>query len=53
MLEPPIRRRIAVYATLANDALARAFLSCARSSPLAPEHLAPLLDEVPGEPAIG
>jgi DNA-binding transcriptional LysR family regulator len=53
MLEPPIRRRIAVYATLANDALARAFLSCARSSPLAPEHLAPLLDEVRGEPAIG
>jgi DNA-binding transcriptional LysR family regulator len=46
-IHPPLRRRIAVYATPANEELARAFADCARSSRLAPDHLAPLLELVP------
>jgi len=42
-LEPPLRRRIAVYATPVNEELAAAFADCARSSRLAPDHVAPLL----------
>lgn len=40
-LDPPIHRRIAVYATAANAELSRAFADCARRhSRLMPEHLA-------------
>jgi len=42
-LDPPLRRRIAVYATPVNEELAAAFADCARSSRLAPDHVAPLL----------
>jgi DNA-binding transcriptional LysR family regulator len=45
-LDPPLRRRTAVYATPANEELARAFADCARNSRLAPDHVAPLLEEL-------
>ncbi len=39
-LEPPVRRRIAVFAAWSNEELARAFSDCARRhGPLVPEHL--------------
>lgn len=43
--EPPIRRRIAVYATSVNRDLGRAFAECTRShGPLTPAYLAPLFE---------
>ncbi len=42
-LDPPLRRRIAVYATSANEDLSRAFADCARRyGRLVPPHLASL-----------
>jgi len=44
-LDPPLRRRVAVYATPANEQLGCAFAECARRfGRLMPPHLAPLFE---------